>query len=74
MYTQIINVIMDNITPTLFQQLGINKDHMIKSIEDEIIYKYYECKIGGMKVWSYTKYKDVESRHNIIDREKHLYY
>ena len=64
---------MDNITPTLFQQLGINKDHKIKYIEDEIIYKYYEFKIGGMKVWSYTKYKDVESRHNIIDREKHFY-
>lgn len=62
----------NNISPTLFQQLGINKDHMIKSIEDEIIYKYYEFKIGGMKVWSYTKYMNVESKHNIIDREQHF--
>ena len=65
---------MSDKSTTLFQQLGIDKDHKIKYIEDEIIYKYYECKIGGMKIWSYTKYMDVESRHNIIDREKHLYY
>ena len=65
---------MSDKSPTLFQQLGIDKDHMIKYVEDEIIYKYYEFKIGEMKVRSYTKYMDVESRHNIIDREKHLYY
>ena len=64
---------MSDKSTTLFQQLGIDKDHMIKYIEDEIIYKYYEFKIGGMKIWSYTKYMDVESKLNIIDREKHFY-
>jgi hypothetical protein len=65
---------MEDKSPTLFQQLGIDKDHKIKYIEDEIVYKYYECKMGEMKIWSYTKYMDVESNLNIIDREKHLYY
>jgi hypothetical protein len=65
---------MEDKSPTLFQQLGIDKDHKIKYIEDEIVYKYYECKMGGMKIWSYTKYMNDESNLNIIDREKHLYY
>jgi len=65
---------MSDKSPTLFQQLGIYKDHKIKYIEDELVYKYYEYKMGEMKIWSYTKYIDVESNLNIIDREKHLYY
>ena len=65
---------MEDKSPTLFQQLGIDKDYKIKYVEDEIVYKYYECKMGGMKILSYTKYMDVESNLNIIDREKHLYY
>lgn len=64
---------MDNITPTLFQQLGITFDtDIITYDEDDIIYKYFECNLKGIYNWSYTKYMNDESNLNILHYERHV--
>lgn len=63
---------MDNITPTLFQQLGITFDTDIITYEDDIIYKYFECNLKGIYNWSYTKYMNDESNLNILHYERHV--